>query len=239
MTHIVELVARLLPPQDREAVLGDLAESNSTPSQSLREVLGLYLRQQLLLWKTWRPWLAAFGLAIPGSFLLMCLSISVGLAWQSLFAPVVCKTTGHSIGVGFVLFLCNLLLLVTWAWTGGFVMVSLSRLTIRVSAALSFIPCFYGLEHYHIGSLSPLCMLLFLLPAIYGVRRGLQIAQMGLRSALILAITLTLLTLPIGSAPGTWIPDWWALSLPAWYLVFTALRKQNHSPQESPSWRTS
>jgi len=33
--------------------------------------------QQLLHWKSWQPWLATFGLALPGSLLLMGISVSV------------------------------------------------------------------------------------------------------------------------------------------------------------------
>jgi hypothetical protein len=237
LKSLVDYSARILRRNDREAVLGDLIESNATVSQSLREIFGLYLRQQILLWNNWRPWLAAFGLAIPGSLLLMGLSISVSLAYQRLLAPAVIKATGHTIGVGFMLFLCNLLLLVAWAWTGGFVMSSISRLTIRISATLCFIPCFFCLERFHVRSLSRLCLLLFLVPAIYGIRRGLQIAQIKLHSALLLAIAITLLTIPTWSIKGAWLPNW-ALSWPSWYLVITAIRNRNHSPQEHSTWRT-
>ena len=50
---------------------------------------------------------------------------------------------------------------------------------------------------------------------------GLQIARIKLSSAIVLAVALTLLTIPTWSSKGAWIPNW-ALSWPAWYLVATA-----------------
>jgi hypothetical protein len=74
-----------------------------------------------------------------------------------------------------------------------------------------------------VESLSRFCLLLFMFPAAWGVRRGLQIAQITLMSALILAVAITLLTMPTWGGSGSWIPNW-ALSWPAWYLVATAWR---------------
>jgi hypothetical protein len=43
---LVELVARLLSPNEREAVLGDLAEAHQNVLRSLFDVLGLFFRRQ-------------------------------------------------------------------------------------------------------------------------------------------------------------------------------------------------
>jgi hypothetical protein len=77
MTDLLELTAQLLEPSEREAVLGDLTEAGERGWHALIEVLGLLIRQETILWKSWRPWLAAFGLALPASFLLMGFSVSV------------------------------------------------------------------------------------------------------------------------------------------------------------------
>jgi hypothetical protein len=133
------------------------------------------------------------------------------------------------------LFLCNVLLLIGWSWTGGFVMGSMSRRTVRVSAILSFLPCVFCLARFRVESLSRFCLLLFLLPAIWGVCHGLQIAQIKMRSALILAAAITLLTIPAWTSRGAWIPNW-ALSWPVWYLVATAWRGE--AMKEREKWRT-
>ncbi len=126
-------------------------------------------------------------------------------------------------GPGFALFLCNVLLLAAWSWTGGFVVGSVSRRTVWVSAALSFAPCVFCLERFRVESLSRLCLLLFLPAALWGVRRGLQIARIKRSSAIALAVAVTALTIPMWNSSGAWIPNW-ALSWPAWYLVATARR---------------
>jgi hypothetical protein len=220
---LVDVFSRLLEREEREAVRGDLAEAGESAWQALWDVLGLVIRRQALLWKNWRPWLAAFGLALPGSFLLMGFSLSVSSAYQRIFDPKI------TVGAGFWLLACNILLLIAWAWTGGFVVGSVSRRTVWVSAALSFAPCLFCFTRFRVESLSRFCLLLFLLPAIWGVHRGLRIAQIRLSAAIVLALGVTILTIPAWSSKGPWIPNW-ALSWPAWYLVATARR---------PKWRVS
>lgn len=234
----VEMLTHLLEHDEREAVLGDLIEANESAWGGFTGVLGLVIRRQLLLWKSWRPWLAAFGLALPGSLFLMGLSVSISLAYQRLFAPTVLQATGVAIGPGFTLFLCNVLLLIGWSWAGGFVLGTLSRRTLQISAICSFLPCLLCLSEFRIESLSRFCLLIFLLPAIWGVRRGLHLVKMKLSSALILAIAITLLTIPTWKSGGAWIPNW-ALSWPAWYLVITsrksaANKAENYGKQINP-----
>jgi hypothetical protein len=223
---LAEVVARLLERDEREAVLGDLLEADESARQSLLDVVGLVMRRKAGLWRSWRPWLAAFGLALPCSLLLMGFSISVSRTYQEVVGPTILKATGLKLGPGFMLLLCNVLLLVGWSWTGGFVMGSVSRRTVGVSAALSFLPCLFCLGRFRIDSLSRFCLLLFLPLAIWGVRRGLQIAQIKLSSAIVLALAITALTIPTWNSTGPWIPNW-ALSWPAWYLVATA---------QKPAW---
>jgi hypothetical protein len=220
---LVDLVSRLLPPEEREIVQGDLLEAGESAWQSALAVLGLIIRREVALWRNWRPWLAAFGLALPSSFLLMGFSLSVSRAYQQLAGGPILHATGIDIRPGFALFLCNVLLLAAWSWTGGFVVGSVSRRTIWVSAALSFIPCLFCLERFRIECLSRLCLLLFLPIALWGARRGLQMARIKRSSAVALAIAVTALTIPTWTSSGAWIPNW-ALSWPAWFLVATARR---------------
>jgi hypothetical protein len=231
----VEAAARLLERKEREVVLGDLLEAGDGSLQGLLGVFGLAVRRHLALWKDWRPWLASFGMALPGSLLLMGFSLSVSQTYQRLIHPTVFKATGLTVGSGLSLLLCNVVLLAGWSWTGGFVMGSISRRTVRISAALSFLPCVFCLARFRVESLSRFSLLLFLLPAIWGVCRGLQIAQIKLTSALILAAVITLLTIPTWTSKGTWIPNW-ALSWPAWYLVAMAWR--GRAGRERERWQT-
>lgn len=221
--RLVAFVSQLLEPVEREVVQGDLLESGEDAWQSVLAVLGLVIRREAALWRNWRPWLAAFGLALPSSFLLMGFSLSVSRAYQQIVGLPILHATGLTVGPGFALFLCNVLLLAAWSWTGGFVVGSVSRRTVWVSAALSFAPCVFCLERFRVESLSRLCLLLFLPAALWGVRRGLQIARIKRSSAIALALSVTALTIPLWNSSGAWIPNW-ALSWPAWYLVATARR---------------
>jgi hypothetical protein len=218
---LVKVASQLLARDEREAVLGDLVEAGEHAWSALFEVVGLVIRRQAGLWKNWRPWLAAFGLALPGSLLLMGLSLSVSQTYQHLTNPTILKLTGLTVSPGMWLLSCNIFLLLAWSWTGGFVMGSLSRRTVWVSAALSFLPCLFCLASFRIESLSRFCLLLFLLPAIWGVRRGLRIARIERKAAIVLAAAVTAFTVPTWCSTGPWIPNF-LLSWPAWYLVATS-----------------
>jgi len=79
---------------------------------------------------------------------------------------------------------------------------------------------------------------LFLLPGVWGVRQGFRISRIKFSYALLIAIALTLLIVP------TWSSSWlqaripqnallaWALSVPAWYLVFTAWKRRHETQVE-------
>src|ERR1700761_6014660 len=220
-------LCRFLEPQEREAVQGDLIEAGETGWRAARAVSGLLLRRQAELWRSWRPWLAVFGLAVPGSFLLMGLSLSVTRGLLQFFGP--------GLRPGFALLACNLILLVGWSWSGAFLIGVLSRRTLWVSAIVSFAPCLFCLERFRIESVSRFCLLLFLPPAIWGVVKSLHIARIRLGPALALAAMLTLLTVPGWGTKGAWIPNW-ALSWPAWYLVATA---EKPTWLRGKTWRTS
>ncbi|HEX4232102.1 MAG TPA: hypothetical protein VHZ07_25775 [Bryobacteraceae bacterium] len=219
----LNLISRLLEPREREVILGDLTEAGESAFRSSLAVIGLVARRQVGLWKNWRPWLAAFGLALPGSLLLMGFSVSVSRAYQQYLDLDVVRASGFHLGVGFVLLLCNLFLLAAWSWTGGFVSGAISRRTLWVTAAFSFVPCVFCLERFRIESLSRLCLLLFLPAAVWGVSSGLRLVRLRPSRALALAITVTALTIPLWPQKGAWLPNW-ALSWPVWYLVATARR---------------
>ena len=88
---LAEIAARFLERDEREAVLGDLAEAGERSSEKLFAVLGLVVRRQVMLWKNWRPWLAGFGVALPSSFALMGVSVSVSWSYQRLLCPELLK----------------------------------------------------------------------------------------------------------------------------------------------------
>ena len=76
-----------------------------TGLRGLMDVFGLAVRRQLTLWKDWRPWSASFGMALPGSLLLMGFSLSVSHSYQQLIHPTIFKATGLTVSPGLTLLL--------------------------------------------------------------------------------------------------------------------------------------
>ena len=221
----VEAASRLLVRDEREAVLGDLAEAGEGAGSALLAVLGLVVRREAQQWKSWRPWLAAFGLALPSSFLLMGLSVSV--SW--LFPRVLHAVAGIEPHINLVFYsvqhlVPQLLILTGCAFACGFVVRMLAQGTFWVSVAACFAPCLFCLVRFRIESLPALCLFLFLAPAVWGVREAVRGRRFGLRIAIGLAAGLTVLTALTSN--NSWLN--WSFHLPllwpAWYMAVTARR---------------
>ena len=219
---LVEVAARLLDRREREAVLGDLLETGEGTWRGLLDVLGLVIRRQLLLWKRWQPWLATFGLALPCSLVLMGVSVSVSSMYQRLIDHQILVGSPQAVHQNLLQLLCRGLLLIGCSWACGFVMGSLSRRTLLVSIASSCLPCLFCLMRFREPSLSRLCLFLFLLPAIWGVRQALRSIRMNLVFAILLAIAITAWMILPSNSRGLWTLNW-SLVWPAWYIVATAL----------------
>ena len=218
---LVEVAARLLERGEREAVLGDLLETGEGVWRGLLDVFGLVIRRQLLHWKNWQPWLAVFGLALPGSLLLMGVSVSVSSMYQRLVDQRILIGSPHPVREGFLQLLCRGLVLIGCSWACGFVMGSISRRTLWVSIASSCFPCLFCLVRFREPSLSRLCLFLFLVPAIWGVRQALRLIRINLALAIFLAIAITTLMILPSNSRGLWALNW-SLVWPAWYIVATA-----------------
>jgi hypothetical protein len=218
---LVEIAARLLERGEREAVLGDLLETGEGTWRGLLDVLGLVIRRQLLHWKNWQPWLAVFGLALPSSLLLMGVSVSVSSMYEHLIDRRTLIGFPQTIHEGLLQLLCSGLLLIGCSWSCGFVVGSLSRRTLWVSIASSCLACLFCLVRFREPSLSRLCLFLFLVPAIWGVRRGLRLIRIKPALAIFLAIAITTLVILASNRRGLWTLNLSAL-WPAWYIVATA-----------------
>jgi len=173
-----------------------------------------------------------FGVALPGSFMLMGASMSVSWSYMRLLCPDMLAQASLTKPSALIVLLWQALLLIGWAWTAGFVVGSISKRTLWVSAVLCYSPCLLCVSQFRDASLPKSCLLLFLLPAIWGAHRGFRISKIGFSSALIIAIALTLMIVPTLSgsrlqalSPQNVLMNW-ALSVPAWYLVITARKPQ-------------
>lgn len=216
---LVELGTRLLDPEEREVVLGDLVETHETTWRGLLDVFGLVLRRQAGLWRDPRPWLAGFVVALPSTYLLMIASFSVSCTYQRLVNHTIFVGNWPTGQEGFPLLLCHMLLLIAWSWTAGYVVGSVSRRTLWASVVLAAVPALAFL----CMSVWWLCYFLFLPPAILGVWRGWQGSRIPFRAASVLALTMTVLMISAWSNNALWAANW-ALLFPAWHLVVGAWR---------------
>ena len=111
----------MLPAAEREPVLGDMMEANESAWQALWGLGGLMLRRHTEAWRNWRPWLAGFGVALPNSFLLMGVSLSVSWSYMRLLCPDLLAQAALTKPSAIAVLLWQALLLIGAAWTGGFV----------------------------------------------------------------------------------------------------------------------
>lgn len=224
---LLEFIARLLERDEREAVLGDLAETGESAWEASLQLAGLVLRRHAALWRDWRPWVAALGLSLPSSLLLMGFSLSLAQRSERL-AEAILSPGASSANQGLALFAPRLIRLLGWSWTIGCVVGSLSRRTLWASVAACCAPCLFCLYRFPHQSMSRFSLMLFVLPAIWGVRHGLRHTSPRRGTALAIAVAVTVLMVPPWYASGSsgWDLHSWmvssVLTWPAWFLVARA-----------------
>lgn len=201
MMSMAGWAARWLREEDRDIALGDLEEAGAGGWVSVREVMGLVMRQNAGLWLGWRPW-AAGGVALPGSLLL--LGVSFGL---SLHVRNGRRGGGELLVEG--------LLMLAWAWSSGFVVGSISRPTRWMSAMLCGAPCLACVLRFQDTSVSRLCVLLFVVPAVMGARAGLHGRRLPWGLAMGLAGAVTVL---MGLSHMVYLRNWLFL-VPVWMVA--------------------
>jgi hypothetical protein len=64
-SRLIDALAEMLDPDEREAVLGDISESQQKNGKAIRELLGLIARREAALWRTPRPWLMLVAMVAP------------------------------------------------------------------------------------------------------------------------------------------------------------------------------
>lgn len=214
--QLVSNAATLLDSRDREAVLGDLAEAQTTAWRGLTGILGLAIRRQTQQWRNWQPWLASFGLALPCSFSFMGFSLAVcALFRQSISQPLLSLNALQ-------LLASRATLLAILAWTAGYLMGRLSPRTLWASIAFTFAPCLFCFSRFGPQLQTPWELMLFVLPAAFGVASGVRRQRIGRVTAIVL-IALLLVLVPSG-----WNQSWTLLAamiLPGSYIITTSKRK--------------
>ena len=214
--RFIEAAAGMLAPLDREVVLGDLAEVDNGTWRGLGDVFSLAARRQFALWRSWRPWAASLGLALPASLFLMGWSVAASGAAAGLLAgPPQARLIWLS--------LSRLFLVISWAWMAGFVVGAVSRGALWASVLACGGACLHCMSLWPGHGLSYLRLLIFVLPGMWGVWRGRRQLRPGLNVALFLASMGTLAFVVSGT--GGWIYGA-SLLWPGWYLAATARRRE-------------
>ena len=216
--RLVEALALQLAPAEREAVLGDLIETQTSAWRSVCEIGELLVRRQLQLWKSLQPWLAAPGLAFHCSLMLMGFSFAISSELRDHFLPGAGWCYSPAAPAEAVTALSQIFVLLICSWTIGFTVDSLSRRTFVVSAVCCFLPCLFCLLRFHHQSLPRLCLFLFLPPAIAGIRFSRRTGAITRRWAVTLAVAATISLAVLAACGNVWILNW-VLVGPAWYLV--------------------
>jgi len=221
--RLVEALALQLAPAEREVALGDLIETQSTAWQGVFQISGLVARRQLQLWGSWRPWVAAPGLAFPCSLVLLGFSFAISTELRDRFFSKGAMSHSPASAAEPVFFLCQIVVLLVCSWTGGFIVESLSRKTFVASAVCCLLPCLFCLMRFHHESVSRFCLLLFLVPAIAGVRFSRCGRTISRHWAIALTLAGTISMTVLAAHRNFWALNWELIG-PAWYLAVQSVR---------------
>jgi hypothetical protein len=239
MNWLVELVSRLLEPDEREAVRGDLKESGETSARALRDLLSLVARRQAALWKDWRPWLALVGLAVPLGVLFSVVAqhtaeTSATYAWMYVnnWTMTYIENAGfrQELLLYALSFAVGYLTLIWWSWTIGFALGSLSRGAVWINGAFFGVVLFGRLlfvEQRSYGdnaaafasgfyrSVFPVIVriTLVLIPAAWGMYKGSRLGALSLWQTALWAAALTGLSVWSGTFAWWYFPVRWELRL--------------------------
>ena len=150
---LVDAASRILEPDERAAVLGDVTESGETGGQALLGVLGLVIRRQADLWIAWRPWLTLVGVILPLGMLLSIVSRTTAngsavYVWMYANNWDVALMRNPGFWRLFVETIANVTLwyltLACWSWTSGFALGSISRGMQRINGILLILMLMFG-----------------------------------------------------------------------------------------------
>jgi hypothetical protein len=231
--RLVDRVCRLLERDDRDAVCGDLAESQMSAGRALREVVGFLLRRQAALWFGWRPWAALVTIALPLGFLLSVASrwFADGTAfhaslysrtgdWAYLAIPGWRRDFLASAAIATLMWLA----LAAWSWTAGFALSRVSRRAWWSVSALfastvvlgTLASTTTGAQGYPEAHFRPIGlylsgvmrMLVVVLPALYGIDAARDPRRRPWSTVAVAVATVALTALSAKALEGSFIFGW-------------------------------
>lgn len=224
---LADRIARRLQQPERDAVLGDLSELNASGWQALRETSGLVLRRDLAYLKDWRIASALVLLAGPFALLLSPLSSGPGLfliKQASTYRKYgVWMQSGLTPGEEVAMLAAATLAVILWSWTAGFVLGSLSKQAVWLTASVFFgVATFAMLPRLPAPAAAVLFgttvkAAIFLVPSALGVRSGVRhhwrITRGVAASTIVLAALNACFPVLIKAAHERWSEGAWAASV--------------------------
>ena len=234
---LIETICRLLEPEERQAVLGDLAESGETGIRALGAVAGLVVRRQLGLWKSWRPWVASLGL-LPVLLTFSCVTPSI----VQIIQRYPWKNTPMSQQAIILMFCAAALLTVVLSWTVGFVASSMARRATLSAATVLAMGAVWAICQRQAVHTTPgilftglLQLALHLAPFAHGLRCGARSGHLTPRRSLALAgaafLLLAILTPFYGRPPQ----DLLMLAVFSWPILYLVAMARWREPRASSS----
>jgi hypothetical protein len=231
--QLVETLSRMLDPDERQAVRGDLAESGVSVVTALRDLLGLIVRRQVGLWTVWQPWLALFGVCglagVPLSRIAFRLNVDLGLQLMA-YRHGAHFGTSLTPDQDMAFLLCLTVALLVWSWTCGFVLGSLSGRAVWLTWSVFYLIVldsawarFVLSGNIILRDPRPLDLLmattlpltiaplLFTLSALGGTLLGVRRRALPLRAAYVLASAVTIITILT-----TWMSGWYETAHEVW-----------------------
>lgn len=151
--RVAATLSRFLALEEREAVLGDLAECSASPFETARQLLGLMLRRWALGWTRVEPWLGVAAVAVPCGLVL-----SVVTRWWTESASAQISVlltvwfpgyftypgTRHELVVLLLRISAEASALIAWSWTIGVTLRRLSQRNAMSTAFVFFVLLFTG-----------------------------------------------------------------------------------------------
>ena len=229
---LVERLSRALQPTEREAALGDFAESEVALGTAIRDLIGLIARRQAAAWYDWRPWLAFTSITGASTFALIFYAFVfsrslVRYLWlmdnYEHFGPLVLDASGITLDAsgitlskGISRMLRQSVLLLIWAWTAGFTFGSLSRRTIWSNSLLlaGVVTAIFSILSVSgpsvLGRLSPISPLVLLVVVVVmpsfvtGACHGVRRGALATVPALAVAIAVSATTVITIAFAGWW-----------------------------------
>jgi hypothetical protein len=231
---LLGILARALEPSERQAVLGDIAESGQRIFPALRDLLGLIIRRQVALWAHWQPWLALLGIggltAFPLSRIVFRFNVSFGQQLNAHRKYGVHFGTGLTAGQDIAFLICLAVALIVWSWVSGFVLGSLSGRAVWITWSVFYLVVLdeAWLRFVLSGNIilrDPQPFWLFLtstlplsiagllssVPALCGALLGVRRRTLPSRRAWLLAGTVAVLTILM-----TWMSGWYETAHEIW-----------------------